>query len=240
MRSRTDLAQMRFDTATFPDLPATLDKRVHAVAMQPEQCRSELSQIVSVRAGTQPPRSPQRIGGLFLQGRKSVLTFDRAGHTHRINPRLIVGPRHGRQLAEVRSPTAGLAPNSPVRWTDQNRLIRPNVEPHVGLTPTWKTPRRNTDLARLAKLQIAIFRRELDRQPLVRNGKLRHISRVPSRGLVCFMPRWQPTSRSVVRSCRSALLPRLARFRQEVPARFLAISPAFVPARSIHQFRVLQ
>src|SRR5690348_15162031 len=127
-----------------------------------------------------------------------------------------------------------------MRRTDQNRLIRPYVEPHVGLAPTWKAPRGNAHLARLAKLQIAIFRRELDRQPLVRNGKLAHISRVPSRGLVCFMLRGQPTSRSIVRSCRSALLPRLARFRQEVPARFPATSPAFVPARSIHQFRVLQ
>ena len=81
----------------------------------------------------------------------------------------------------IRSPstTRGLAPNSPVRRTDQNRLVRPDVEPDVGLATTWKTPRRNADLAPLAKLQITVFRRELDRQPLPRNKKLAHISRVP-------------------------------------------------------------
>ena len=86
------------------------------------------------------------------------------------------------QQSEVRSPTRRLAPNSPVRWTDQDRLVRPNVEPDVGLAPTRKAPRRNADLVSLAKLQITILRREQDWQPMARNRKLPHISGVPSRG----------------------------------------------------------
>jgi hypothetical protein len=179
IRSRADLPQLRIDVAAFPDPPSTLDECVHAVTMQPEQRRGELSQIVSSGAGRQPPRSPKRIGGLLLQRRKPVLDFDRAGHAHRTNPQLIVCLQHG-QLAEVHSSTRGLAPNSPVRRIDQDGLVRPNVEPDVGPAPTWKTPRRNADLAPLAKLQIAIFRCELDWQPLVRNGKLPHISGVLS------------------------------------------------------------
>jgi hypothetical protein len=92
-------------------------------------------------------------------------------------------PQQHRRQSEVRSPTPRLAPNSPVRWTDQDRLVRPNVEPDVGLAPTRKAPRHNADLAPLAKLQITILRREQDWQPMVRNRKLPHISGVPSRGL---------------------------------------------------------
>jgi hypothetical protein len=88
-----------------------------------------------------------------------------------------------RQQSEVRSPTHRLAPNSPVRWTDQDRLVRPNIEPDVGLAPTRKAPRRNAGLASLAKLQVTILRREQDWQPMARNGKLPHISGAPSRGL---------------------------------------------------------
>lgn len=68
-----------------------------------------------------------------------------------------------RQLRDIRSPKRGLAPNSPMCRTDQDRLIRPNVEPDVGLAPAWKAPRRNADLVSFAKLQIAMFRRQLDR-----------------------------------------------------------------------------
>jgi hypothetical protein len=82
-----------------------------------------------------------------------------------------------RQQSEVRSPTRRLAPNSPMRWTDQDRLVRPNVEPDVGLAPTRKAPRCNADLAPLAKLQIAILRREQDWQPMARNRKLPHNQR---------------------------------------------------------------
>lgn len=95
-------------------------------------------------------------------------------------------PAAGRQLSEVHSPTRRLAPNSPVPWTDQERLVRPNIEPNVGPAPTWKAPRRNTDLAPFAEFQIAIFRCELDRQLLARNGKLPHISRAASRGPGCL------------------------------------------------------
>jgi len=76
---------------------------------------------------------------------------------------LVVSLQQRRQLSKVNSPKRGLAPNSPVRRTDQDRLVRPNVEPDVGLAPTWKAPRRNADLAPFAELQITIFRSELDR-----------------------------------------------------------------------------
>src|SRR5262249_24239981 len=96
--------------------------------------------------------------------------------------RLVVSLQQRRHLSKVHSPKRGLAPNSPVRRTDQDRLVRPNVEPDVGAAPAWKAPRRHADLAPFAKLQVAIFRRELDRLPLARNRKLPHISRVPPPG----------------------------------------------------------
>jgi hypothetical protein len=182
MRSRSDLPQMQIEFVAYPDLPATLDQCIHAVPMQPEQCRSELPQIISVRSRRQPSGSPKRIGGLLLQGRKSLLQIDRACHT-RTKLRLVANLQEHRQQSEVRSPTRRLAPNSPVRWIDQDRLVRPNVEPDVGLAPTRKAPRRNADLASLAKLQITILRREQDWQPMARSRKLPHVSGVPSRGL---------------------------------------------------------
>jgi hypothetical protein len=66
-------------------------------------------------------------------------------------------------IHNVRSLARRLAPNSPVRRADQDRLVGPDVEPDLGLAPTWKAPWRNADLAPFTKLQIAIFRCKLDR-----------------------------------------------------------------------------
>lgn len=49
----------------------------------------------------------------------------------------------------VHSPARRLAPNFPVRRTDQDGLVGPDVEPNLGLAPTWKAPWRNADLAHL-------------------------------------------------------------------------------------------
>lgn len=50
---------------------------------------------------------------------------------------------------------------------NQHGLVGPNVEPNVGLTTAWEAPCRDAGLVYSANLQIAVFRRELDGQPLI-------------------------------------------------------------------------
>ena len=55
------------------------------------------------------------------------------------------------------------APDPPVRWKNQNRLIGPHIVPNPQFSTAWKTQWHNAGLIKFANFQIAIFRRELDR-----------------------------------------------------------------------------
>ena len=57
------------------------------------------------------------------------------------------------------------APDPPVRRKNQNRLIGPSIVPPTQFSTAWKTQWHNASLIKFANFQIAIFRRELDRQP---------------------------------------------------------------------------
>jgi hypothetical protein len=51
-------------------------------------------------------------------------------------------------------------------WTNQDRLICPSIVPDAQFSAARKTQRHNAGLIKFANFQIAIFRRELDGQPL--------------------------------------------------------------------------
>jgi hypothetical protein len=129
-----------------------------------------------------------------------VLQFDCACHS-RTKLCLVYLHRH---LSEVRSPPDRLAPNSPMRRTDQDRLVRPNIEPDLGLAPARKAPWRNADLGSLAKLQIAVLRRELDWQPMALNRRLPHISGLRSREIHAALATNVAKRRSKLPICVSA------------------------------------
>ena len=54
----------------------------------------------------------------------------------------------------------GLAPDTPVRRTNQNRLVGPSIVTTPQFSAAWKAQWHNAGLIKFANFQIAIFRRE--------------------------------------------------------------------------------
>jgi hypothetical protein len=62
--------------------------------------------------------------------------------------------------AKIRLPTCWLAPDTPVRRTNQNRLVGPSIVTTPQFSAAWKAQWHNAGLIKFANFQIAIFRRE--------------------------------------------------------------------------------